>query len=415
MGLRSRATIAATFCALIASGCYRSHERGRDAEPPPPRESPGQVEALLARAWCEAMADCVRSGASLFALDEPLARIDVERCVESGAIHDHVRRMAGPWDESLARGDARLEPEAIPGCLDAIAEARCLVEVAEPSGVSTGFSTTAPFGLGQPGLLGFDERCEAMYVRDRGAPAGAACAGPLDCAPGTFCDRVVRDGACAQECVPYDDEGAPCERLLAAAGSCRGPRLRCQAGRCVRQRASFEALEDEPCGALRDGGATWDERCAPGLSCVFVHSEDALRCVRATAGEGEPCRTVDGPWCEPPLLCLRESGSTEQRCGMLELAGEAGARCDTHTYLLAPTPVCDPRAGLACAGERCEPRSSGLLGARCDARREPCEPPLVCSSGRCAAPLPEGAACRGGDACEEGICDRERGVCVRCG
>ena len=409
------ALVVASGSVLLSSGCYLSHERRELDEPPEPSPA-GRLELLLARAWCESMAECVRSGVFLFPLDEPLSRIDVELCIEHGVIRERARRVVAPWDAAIARGDGHLDETAIEGCLEAIRESTCLRHRVE-SDVEVGFDLGAPFGNGQPGLLAFDERCDAMYVVHEPRPVGATCEGPLDCERGAFCDRVG-DDRCASECVSYSRAGDPCDGELFARERCRAPHLVCASGACELRPRTRLAGEGEDCGTVRDEHGVRDERCAPGLHCVFSWREDARRCVRASAREGERCSTVAGPWCVAPLLCVESPPLSDppQTCRRLELATHEGTRCTPETNLRRPAPVCDPRAGLTCEptsgfGAACVRRSPGGEGAWCSASRDVCARPLVCFDDACRG-LPEAARCVSDDDCADGVC--ERGRCVRC-
>lgn len=401
---------------LSLAGCYRSHQRvepENDASVEP--EPAGPLAAFLASAWCEAAATCPSGLGRGFITLDPLARVSVELCMTHGAIALETRALAAAWEEAIERGDARLDERAMAGCLDAIREQPCFVERVLPS-ARIGFRGLPPFRTGAPGLLGFDPRCDAMFVRAPGRlPVGASCAGPLDCEEGAYCGRKVEGGVCRQHCIAYARPGDACE-VGFGSHMCQPGALRCIDDVCVSVPRSRRAPLGERCGVLPTDGGLVDERCAPPAHCG-AGREDELRCMSADQTEGGQCTTSELPdlICAPPLTCgPRGAGPGVFTCHASQLTRDEGALCDDDVAIPRQWRVCDPRAGLVCSDGSCRRASDGSLGASCG-DTEPCAPELRCVDDQCVAPLPDGAPCAPfhDDACESGYCGPSR-TCEPC-
>jgi hypothetical protein len=317
----------------LLTGCYASHAY----------VSAEAWEDAMLRALCETADECPNASGVPGGFGEPVVytRGDVALCMDRLRERSSLRA----WRLALEHGDAELDPAAIPGCIEAIHDATCgYSRRLHPSAI-VGFSSAPPYGSGSAGRLGFDERCDAMFVPTGPAvPDAGPCDGPLDCEEGAFCTGDGEDLHCER----WPEPGAECDTT----DPCRGPSRMCIDGRCeigVRRRA---AAVGAPCALLRgaDGGAI-DERCAPGLACTaFVLGDpSAPHCV-ATASEGEGCG-LDGP-CAGPLLCvdigMSLPGTFRGICASLVRATEAGAICAGEPRTSPPT-TCDPRAGLVCS------------------------------------------------------------------
>ena len=412
---------AAILLVLSLAGCYRSHQRpepANDASVPAP-EPAGPLAAFLASAWCEAAATCPSGRGRGFITRDPLARVSVELCTTHGAIALETRALAAPWEAAITRGDARLDESAMAGCLDAIRELPCFVDRLR-AGVAVGAPLgLSPFGTGAAGLLGFDPRCDAMFIRaPERLPVGAPCAGPLDCEERAYCGRSSEDGACRQLCIAYPRPGDACE-LRFPSDPCRPGALRCIDGVCVSAPRSRRAALGERCGLLTTDDGLIDERCAPPAHCG-AGREDELRCMSADQTEGGWCTTAELPdsICAPPLICGHHRGDRPGAftCHAPQLTREEGAPCDDDVARPERWQVCDPRAGLVCGDGTCRRASDGSLGATCR-DTEPCAPGLRCVDGHCMEPLPAGASCAlplGHNACESGVCASPSRTCMPC-
>jgi hypothetical protein len=338
LGLMNRPLpwLAIGLAAPAFAGCYAAHER----------VSPDAWARSIARAVCETRDACPRLLAAPLggrALDD---FGDVELCLSDGVGADVVRDLAR-WTHAIEVGDAEIDVAALPACLDAIHDATCGAAVMNEYIVAPFPPVGAgPWLVGTPGLLGFDERCDAMFVRLAPEVAdGEPCDGPLDCADGSICGHTDA----GLRCRPYDEVGGACGLLLGA--DCFGPGRVCIEHVCLALERRRSAPIGAACGLLASSGI--DERCAPGGYCSSSGVGGAI--CRSAGGEGAPCIRDDvRAFCAPPFVCGAVSGARDGTCVRVEHATEVGATCWGDPARGGPV-TCDGRAGLLCTSRDASP------------------------------------------------------------
>lgn len=328
--IRSSRWLLVSLGVPLLAGCYTSHER----------VPPDVWARSIARAICETRDACPRLVASPIGGRRIDDYGDVELCLSDGVGAERIRDLA-PWTAAIERGEVEIDAAALGGCLDAIHDATCGARVMDEHVVLPFFP--GPWLVGQPGVLGFDERCDATFVRLGPEVAdGDPCDGPLDCADGSFCGH----GDAGPRCQPYDDAGDACELL--ATGDCFGPGRVCVDHVCRVLERRRSAPIDARCGLLVSSGI--DERCAEGGHC-FGNGGTVATC-DPLVGEGGPCIRDDvRALCRPPFVCDTAPGATDGRCVRVEHATAVGATCWGDPSRGGST-TCDGRMGLACTRDR---------------------------------------------------------------
>jgi hypothetical protein len=162
------------------------------------------------------------------------------------------------------------------------------------------------------------------------------------------------------------DDGAPCaEGFQCKGGSCKKASDSSTCGTCATA-----AAVGQPC----DESAS--QACAKGSICVGTGNAGTGKCVAETISKaGEPCES--------------DSPDKFYRC-------DTGLRCKNASSGTTVSATCQP---LGKTGDSCESRID-------------CETGLVCSAGKCAAALAEGASCTL-DECGKGLgCNPDTKKCA---
>jgi hypothetical protein len=210
--------------------------------------------------------------------------------------------------------------------------------------------------------------------------AGASCATNAECISGR-CDKQAPrcsgnccTGSCDGDTPPFAGLGAGCAHAYCDRGTyCDAQSITCQ--------------------PLKPGGAPCDDdgECAYGLWCGRERSSDPATCMHAPR-LGDPCYERI-PCGEEGTFCSLLTG----RCEKPALGGQScrEAWC-SPLYLCDRTDTCS--AGLA-VGAACTSIS------RCADPDGFCDMALGQSTGVCAVPQPDGAACASGRNCRSEHCD----------
>jgi hypothetical protein len=212
------------------------------------------------------------------------------------------------------------------------------------------------------------------------------------------------DGCCPAACNHNDDTDCPpcgASGQICCGGTCNGPMLSCQGGRC------------NACGSS-------GQVCCPGNSCAGGLTCDGGKCAVPCGDDGQAC--CSGACNNAGLVCASSrcrvcGGSAQPCCGgnrcngaSLSCQGGQCSACGGNGQA-----CCDSgcSGGLDCRGGKCQP-PCGHDGEVCCSGT--CLGALACNgSGRCQVKLADGTSCRGVSAslCQSGNCVDN--VCCRSG
>lgn len=210
----------------------------------------------------------------------------------------------------------------------------------------------------------FDQLC----ANGINAPGASNFASQISACAKTLASSCDDESSACAEATGTLDDGAPCAESY-----------QCKGGACKKSSGSTCGTCATPAAVGQPCDADSSHACVTGATCTISGSSSSTTgtCVAETiAKEGEPCSSTD------PKKSIR--------C-------DKGLHCD---YATGPgsTPTCKAAAKT---GEKCETRSD-------------CEAALVCASGKCAAPLAEGATCTGfGGECAKNLgCNPDTKKCA---
>lgn len=359
----------------------------------------------VSRAACALIDDCFGSTTTHLDCDHlPINLFD-------GLTTTAARRLL---DDSVARGRAQWNPTAAATC------------VARITGGCELMKSNADL-LAECGAI-------VGNVND-----GAACQADFECATaGARCEAPAGGEACgAMVCRKPAATGQSC----ANGGFC-GPADYCVFERDTASGADVSVCDSGAAGRPCDGGSD----CDPGLFCNGGHDDSTAA---GTCTTSKPAGSIcsDDRECLGELLCVGETATTTGVCRDVRAQG---ATCDGifgcfgHQYCDGPSGgpgTCRPALGvgqpcgialgrpwcgatLACDGGSCQP--AGAVGATCTRGSDgvfasdpnACSTGLHCSNeitmattGTCAAPLGDGAACGSDDHCTSGYCGPTTRVC----
>lgn len=375
-GSRDAAMDAATDAAMDAGGEDASDaQQGMDDAGTTPEQA---CEQLVA-ATCDWFHAC---------------RIPTADCATQGPTQAVETRCA-PTPASVAAGHARLDPDALTMCLDAV---RAVSESCgpPPPTFTAAFSATNP-----------DNPCTGVFVGlgkvgDDCYPLGTY--GSDGCGEG-FC----APGACPGTCTAFTAIGQECDQ---SARRC-APNARCSGGHC-RALLQQDADCSDPLDACASGlycahDGVCRRRLAVGESCTLNKECSTQACAPEGAAGALVCflRVPEGQACHADVSCSAENLCIDGTCAMTVARGE---RC----YSVDNCP----------AGDRCVRADVDDAQGSCErkaALSEPCVNDLDCDLGLycsvaggdpvCVSRVGDGMDCTAARCLETSWCDTESAQC----
>jgi hypothetical protein len=316
-----------------------------------PAES--RVPAQLAKALCDALADCYDSAAFR---DDVLGGRDCLALNENTLADSELRYLS----DSVKAGLVDFDADKIGACTSDIRE------------------------------LGCDARASRLPASCKAALAGTVliageCTINLDCQGDAFCDKGALE-TCPGVCSPLQAQGFPCNHD--DDNQCKDG-LVCSSGKCEALRSVGQS-----CGGADQTG------CKPGLECADLGLGDGDQCVDIaaiyTVGVGAECDATDA-LCEPGLVCESVSG-TQGICA--KPVGRDASCKRAQPNQCPPGQYCD----AAAVGESGRCVDAPGDGEACRTRAPLCDDGHACVSGTCHEVHAVGGTCANDRECYSGFC-----------